>query len=194
MPEPRRVDATAVANAAGSLLTRIALGVLGGGALGIVTFAILRLTGLLSAGAWPWLIALPLLIAGGMAALTIAGVIRAVRRAASGLLVESGVLRGMVERGLARVRAADERQQAAAAGEAEPPPPRGWLGGKVHAIGDRIARALVPRLRSTAAPEAETAETIDKAASAMIDEWGEMPEYLALGGYVVLVVILALLL
>jgi hypothetical protein len=177
MSEPGRVDASAVASAAGSLVTRTLGGVALGLLLGVVVFVLERSLGWLDAEGWRrivmWLM-LPLYAVGGAAALGFIFAVGAVRNAAARLLVDSGALRRMVERGLARVRRADQQH-------AEPeaaPAPRGWLGRKLHGIGDRVSRVIVERLRSTAAPEAETARTIEATARLLIDEWSETPVYL----------------
>lgn len=176
-----RLDVAAVARAAGSFVARTLAGVGLGLLLGVAVFAVERAAGWLGGGALGWLM-LPLYALGAAALLGFIFGLGAVRRAATALLVDSGALRRMIERGLDRVRQADQPET--------DPPPRGWLGGKVHALG----RTIAARLRSTAAPEAETPAQIDQAARMMIDEWNEIPAYLAWAALAVLFVVPPLLL
>lgn len=190
MPDapPPRLDAGNVAGAAASVLMRTLGGITLGLVVGIVVFVVERAAGWLDAAGWAraavWLL-LPAYAIAGACVLGFVFAVGGVRRAAQTLLVDTGALRRMVERGLARVRKADE---ARAAGEPDEPAPRGWVGTRIHGLGRSISRVLVERLRSTAAPEAETAATIDQAARMMIDEWSETPVYLALAALALLFV------
>jgi len=180
-PAPDRdtveISALGVAGSVLSILLFTVGGVVLGCVLGLAVFLIEEYAGWLDgAGAWEWLL-FPLDIVVTAGAFGFAGFISALRRALHGLLVDSGVLRRWVERGLARVRKADEAQ----AGPDEPAAPRGWLGNRVHGFGRAASRVIVTNLRSTAAPQAETAATIDTTARALIDEWGETLQYLGYG-------------
>jgi hypothetical protein len=171
------LSALGVAGAVLSLLLFTAGGLMLGAGLGLGVFLLEEYAGWLDgAGRGEWLL-LPLDVLVTAAAFGFAGFMSALRRALRSLLVDSGVLRRWVERGLARVRKADEAQQL----PREPAPPRGWLGSRIHGFGQAASRVIVENLRSSAAPQAETAITIDATARALIDEWGETLQYLGYG-------------
>lgn len=164
-----------------SMFLRAVAGVVIGFVVGTGVFFLENQAGWLDgAGGWSWLF-WPLDALTAAASFGFGFAMAGLRKALSSLLVDSGILRGMVERGLARVRKADERQAAEAeAGEAPAPP--GWLGSRIHDFGRRASRVIVENLRSTASPQAETTATIDTTARALIDEWGETLVYLAYAG------------
>lgn len=180
-PASVAVRAVDVAGATLSMLLRGVAGVIVGLGLGSVVFFVEKYAGWLDGGGgWTWLL-WPIDALTAAASLGFGFAMAGLRKALQSLLVDSGVLRGMVERGLARVRKADERHAAEAeAGEAPAPP--GWLGSRIHGFGRSASRVIVENLRSTASPQAETAVTIDATARALIDEWGETLVYLAYAG------------
>ena len=183
--------ATTVANAAGAVLTRTLLGIGLGVVVGITAFVVEKSAGWLdgssgwAGAALVWAL-LPLYMAAGAAAVGYAGFWSGIRRAAHVALVESGALRRMVARLLARARKAAATRAGAAAADADTgaggdePAPRGWIGARVAALGRSIAHTIVDRLAAAGAPEADTGEQVDRIAGELIDEVGVVPSIIAL--------------
>ncbi len=180
--------ATTVASAAGTAIARTVLGVLLGAAVGVVVFAVEKSAGWLegetrASAALVWAL-LPLYLAAGAAAVGYAGFWSGVRRAAHEALVESGALRRMVERVLARARKAAEARAAGGADDADvdagEPAPRGWIGARLATLGRSLSDTIVSRLAAAGAPQADTGEQVDRIAGELIDELGVLPSVVAL--------------
>lgn len=183
--------ATTVANAAAVAVTRTVLGVLLGATVGVVVFVVEKSAGWLdvdtrAGAALVWAL-LPIYLAAGAAAVGYAGFWSGVRRAARVALVESGALRRMVERVLARARkaadaraAADTDAAAQTTGDDGEPAPRGWVGARLAALGRSMADTIVDRLAAAGAPQADTGEQVDRIAGELIDEIGVLPTVVAL--------------
>lgn len=170
--------ATTVANAAGAVLTRTLGGIWIGGVIGAAVFAGEKAAGWLAAASgWGtlgvWLL-LPLYMAGAAAAVGYAGFWSGVRQAARVILLDNGWLRRVVERGLARAR------QAAAAPSEDEPPARGWAGARIAAFGHSLARVIIDRIGSAAAPEADTGAQVDQIAEELISDAGLVPSLIVL--------------
>jgi len=181
----QKLGAATVANAAGAVITRTLLGGWLGLSIGIAVFIVEKSAGWLDGSGWSgaalWAL-LPLYVAAGVAVVGYAGFWSGTRRAARTILIDTGALRRMVERMLARARkAADARAGAGdAAADADEPPPRGWVGSRVAAIGRGMARTIVDRLGSAAAPEADTGAQVDQIAGELIDDLGLIPSIIGL--------------
>jgi hypothetical protein len=182
--------ATTVANAAGAVLTRTIGGIGLGLVLGVAVFAGEKWAGLLDAATTGgrivvWLL-LPLYMAAAAGAVGYFGFWSGIRQAARVILIDSGALRRMVDRILARARkSADARAAADAAAEPpDEPAPRGWVGARIYAFGQSVARTIVDRLAVAAAPEAETGAQVDDIAEELISDAGLVPSliFLALLG------------
>lgn len=177
MADTDRLDARALAGAVRSVVGRTIGGVALGVLFGVAVFALERGLGWLGGDGWrgvvSWLM-LPLFAFAGAAVLGFSFAIGGLRRAARRLVVDSGLLRRMVER--AQDKLPDELQDR----------PRGWLGGKLYGI----CSWLVTQLRTSKQP----AEAVDRFAREQIDGWYATPVYLAWAALAVLVVVPPLLL
>lgn len=178
--------ATTVANAAGAVITRTLVGMWLGIALGLVVFVVEKSAGWLDASGWTtaavWLL-LPLYLAAGGAALGYAGFWSGIRRATRVVLIDSGSLRRMVDRMLARARRSAEARAAGEANadaDADEPAPKGWVGARLAAVGRAMAHAIVDRLAAAGAPEADTGAQVDQIADELIDDVGLIPSVIAL--------------
>ncbi|HUQ08266.1 MAG TPA: hypothetical protein VM261_37495 [Kofleriaceae bacterium] len=184
--------ATTVANAAGAVLTRTIGGIWLGGVVGVAVFAGEKWAGWLDASSgWGsvvvWLL-LPLYIAAAAGAVGYWGFWSGIRQAARVILIDSGALRRMVDKLLARARrSADARAAAdarAGGAEAADPPdepaPRGWIGARIYAFGQSLARTVVDRMAVAAAPEAETGAQVDQIAEELISDAGLVPSIIFL--------------
>jgi hypothetical protein len=186
--------ATTVANAAGAVLTRTLGGVGLGLVLGVAVFASEKWAGLLDAATTGgrvvvWLL-LPLYMAAAAGAVGYFGFWSGIRQAARVILIDSGALRRMVDKLLARAKKASDKRAAAEAASAtgaeppDPPAPRGWVGARIYAFGQSMAHAIVDRLAVAAAPEADTGAQVDAIAEELISDAGLVPSliFLALLG------------
>lgn len=177
--------AVTVANAIGAVITRTLLGMLLGVVVGVAVFVVEKSAGWLDGTGWNELLAwflLPVYIVAASAAVGYYGFWSGIRQAARTILIESGWLRVVVERALARARKAAEAGARADRDDANPdePPARGWIGSRVSALGHSMARTIVARLGSAAAPEAETGAQVDRIAGELIDDVGLVPSIIAL--------------
>ncbi len=165
-----------MANAAKTVIGRTFGGVALGLLFGVAVFAIERGAGWLGGDGWrgvvSWMM-LPLYAFGGAAVLGFTLAIGGIRRAAARLLIDSGVLRKMVERAQAKVPQP--------AGDVTP---SGWFAKHLHAT----ARWLVEQVRGQAA-----ASSVERVAREKIGGWYATPVYLAWGALAVLVVVPPLL-
>lgn len=177
----RALGAVDVANAAGAVISHTLLGAWLGVAIGLAAFLVEKSAGWLDGSGWAgaatWLL-LPLYIAAGGAALGYAGFWSGIRKAARVILIDSGALRRMVARMLARARKAAEATPDAP--DAEDAPARGWVGTKVAAIGRAMARTIALRLGAAAAPDADTGPQVDRIADELIGDVGFVPSIIAL--------------
>lgn len=180
MTTAQRLDAATliagrwITRAARVFATRLLGGALLGMLLGLVTFAVLRAVRGDDAS-WLWL---PLLLLVAMAGATFVGFLHGVRAAARALVIDSGLVRRLVEQVRERGRAVLDKPRLTGL--------RGLLGSAMQPL----YRTLLARFGlESSLFDGAPADAAERWANEWIGAWQRLPEWLVLGGLALVVVL-----